>query len=91
MQYTHRVTTVCVIAAGLVLTFISAGSVLADGICWTFEVVSGAPLSNPHDIKLSLDGSRLFVSDVGNDRVVILDPHSLSYITSFGAGEQNGT
>jgi DNA-binding beta-propeller fold protein YncE len=65
--------------------------VLADDIRWTFEAASKAPLSNPHDIKLSPDGSRLFVSDVGNDRVVILDPHSLSYITSFGAGEQRGT
>ena len=91
MQYRHLVTTVRVIIASLVLSFTNAGSVLADGIRWTFEATSKTPLSNPHDIKLSPDGSRLFVSDVGNDRVVILDPRSLSYITSFGAGEQNGT
>ncbi len=91
MRHQHLVITVRAVTASLVLTFISAGSVLADGIRWTFEAASKAPLLNPHDIKLSPDGSRLFISDVGNDRVVILDPHSLSYITSFGTGEQNGT
>jgi DNA-binding beta-propeller fold protein YncE len=85
------VTTGRAITAALMLSLISTGTVLADGIRWTFETASQTPLSNPHDIKLSPDGSRLFVSDVGNNRVVILDPHSLSYITSFGADEQSGT
>ncbi|MDH3671651.1 MAG: NHL repeat-containing protein [Gammaproteobacteria bacterium] len=91
MQHQHLVTTMRAITACLVISFISAGSALADSVRWTFEATSKAPLSNPHDIKLSPDGSRLFVSDVGNNRVVILDPHSLSYMASFGAHEQNGT
>lgn len=91
MRHQHLVITVRAITASFVLSLIGAGSVLADGIRWTFETASKAPLSNPHDIKLSPDGSRLFVSDVGNDQVVILDPHSLGYIASFGADEQNGT
>ncbi len=91
MRYPHLVTTLCAIAASVALTVISAGPVLADGVRWTFEAASTTPLSNPHDIKLSPDGSRLFVSDVGNNRVVILDPQSLGYIASFGANEQNGT
>lgn len=91
MQHRRLAITARAITASLLLAFISAGPLLADGIRWTFEAASKAPLSNPHDIKLSPDGSRLFVSDVGNNRVVILDPHSLSYIASFGADEQNGT
>ncbi|MES9994234.1 MAG: NHL repeat-containing protein [Candidatus Thiodiazotropha sp.] len=48
-------------------------------------------LSNPHDLKLSADGNHLFVSDVGNDRIAILDPQSLELITTFGEDHQSGT
>lgn len=48
-------------------------------------------LDNPHDLKLSPDGRYLFVSDVGNNRVAILDPETLSLVTSFGADHQSGT
>ncbi len=57
----------------------------------TFLAASDVDLDNPHDVKLSPDGTRLFVSDVGNDRVVVLDAESLALLGHFGAEEQDGT
>jgi len=33
----------------------------------------------------------LFVSDLGNNRVVLLDPETLSFVSSFGGDHQSGT
>ena len=52
---------------------------------------SDVALDNPHDLKLSPDGRGLFVADVGNDRVAILDPESLALVWEFGADHQDGT
>ncbi|MGI9524697.1 MAG: NHL repeat-containing protein [Hyphomicrobiaceae bacterium] len=57
----------------------------------TFLNGSTVPLSNPHDLKLSPDGKYLFVSDVGNDRIAILDPDTLKFQGSFGSDHQSGT
>lgn len=57
----------------------------------TFLTASDTPLSNPHDVVLSPDGRWLLVSDVGNDRVVFLDPDSLALVGHFGADHQDGT
>ncbi|MDJ0943699.1 MAG: NHL repeat-containing protein [Kiloniellales bacterium] len=77
--------------------------VLAAAFClWTlpwnaaafeaaFLSASTVELDNPHDVKLSPDGKRLFVSDVGNDRVVVLDAESLELLGHFGADHQDGT
>ena len=56
-----------------------------------FIAGSTAKLDNPHDLKLSADGRYLFVSDVGNNRVAILDPETLDLIGAFGADHQSGT
>ena len=56
-----------------------------------FLGASNVPLSNPHDIKLSPDGKYLFVSDVGNNRVAILDPKTLILVDEFGSDHQSGT
>ncbi len=56
-----------------------------------FLGASRAPLANPHDIKLTPDGKYLLVSDVGFDRVTMLDPESLAFIASFGRDHQGGT
>ncbi len=56
-----------------------------------FLGASTAALDNPHDLKLSPDGRYLFVSDVGNSRVVLLDPESLALVAEFGADHQSGT
>lgn len=57
----------------------------------TFVGASTATLGNPHDLKLSPDGKYLFVSDVDNDRVAILDPDTLELVAEFGADHQGGT
>ena len=56
-----------------------------------YLAASTAGMNNPHDLKLSPDGRHLYVSDVGNNRVLILDPDTLEPLSSFGAGEQSGT
>ncbi|NIO41554.1 MAG: hypothetical protein GTO41_16090, partial [Burkholderiales bacterium] len=56
-----------------------------------YQSASSTSLSNPHDLKLSPDGKYLFVSDVGNDRVVLLDPDTLSFVSAFGDDHQSGT
>jgi DNA-binding beta-propeller fold protein YncE len=56
-----------------------------------FLSASTVELDNPHDVKLSPGGEWLFVSDVGNDRVVILDADSLEMVGHFGADHQDGT
>ena len=65
--------------------------VFAAEIKLTFVGASTARLENPHDLKLTPDGRYLFVSDVGNDRVAILDPGSLELIAEFGSDHQSGT
>lgn len=52
---------------------------------------STAALDNPHDLKLSPDSKYLFVSDVGNNRVAILDPETLTLVGEFGSDHQSGT
>lgn len=56
-----------------------------------FAGASSAALENPHDLKLTPDGKHLLVSDVGNNRVVFLDPQTLEMIGAFGADHQSGT
>lgn len=56
-----------------------------------FIAASQVDLENPHDIKIGPDGKYLYVSDVGNNRIAILDPESLALVGSFGADHQSGT
>jgi DNA-binding beta-propeller fold protein YncE len=63
----------------------------ASDLQLNFIGASSVDLDNPHDLKLSPDGRFLFVSDVGNDRVAILDPETLVLVSSFGADHQSGT
>ncbi len=56
-----------------------------------FLAESRVDLENPHDLKLSPDGKTLLVSDVGNNRVLLLDPDSLERVGEFGADHQSGT
>jgi len=57
----------------------------------TFSDASDVALENPHDLKLSPDGRFLFVSDVGHDRIAVLDPDTLALVSEFGADHQSGT
>ena len=47
-------------------------------------------LDNPNDIKLSIDGQRLYVADTDNDRIVILNSVTLKFAGEFGGGELDG-
>ena len=73
----------------LLLAQVSAASAAEFALEYLGE--SRVDLENPHDLKLSPDGRYLMVADVGNDRVVVLDPESLEWIASFGADHQDGT
>jgi len=74
----------------ITLLYISS-PLLANAFRLVYESASNTPLNNPHDLKLSPDGNYLFVSDTGNDRVVLLDPDTLAYVSSFGTDHQSGT
>ena len=73
----------------LVICLATAKSYASPGL--EFLNASQAPLGNPHDIKLSADGDALYVSDVGNGRIVLLHPDTLVWLGEFGAGQQSGT
>lgn len=75
----------------LLLLSLMASIVNAGEISATFALASTASLENPHDLKLSPDGKFLFVSDVGHNRIAILDPDSLALVGEFGSDHQSGT
>ena len=61
----------------ILIVFLSCPAISAQPLKAVFEKESTIRLSNPHDLKLSPDGRYLMVSDVGNNRIAILDPDSL--------------
>lgn len=72
------------------LMVLSCSTVAAQPLKVFFQRESSARLNNPHDLKLSPDGRYLLVSDVGNNRIAILDPDSLELLGDFGADHQSG-
>ena len=70
---------------------LSSTALSAQPLQAIFEQESRVALINPHDLKLSPDGQYLMVSDVGNNRVAMLDPDSLELVGHFGADHQAGT
>ncbi len=77
----------------LVASFTALASTVAasDAFRAEFLTASTANLGNPHDIKLSPDGKYLFISDVDNDRVAVLDAETLQLVDKFGSDHQGGT
>ncbi len=75
----------------IALLFTLVTGPLQAEISATFAHASEPILSNPHDLKLAPDGRYLFVADVGNNRIAILDPETLTLIGTFGEGHQSGT
>ncbi len=51
------------------------------------EASSEATFDRPHDLVLAPDGKRLYVADLGNDVVKVLDPTSLITLGEIGRGE----
>jgi len=74
----------------LLLLIFMSGPLHAE-LSASFVHASPPILSNPHDLKLTPDGRYLFVSDVGNNRVAILDPETLAFVDAFGEDHQSGT
>jgi DNA-binding beta-propeller fold protein YncE len=66
-------------------------SASAGGLTVEFIAASTAEFDNPHDLKLSPDGRYLLVSDVGNDRIAVLDPETLELVGAWGEDHQAGT
>ena len=75
----------------LIALLLVSSHVLAADFTVVYQSASSTPLSNPHDLKLSPDGKYLFVSDVGTNRVVLLDPETLSFVDAWGDDHQSGT
>lgn len=75
----------------LALGCLAPGISAAAGLVLTYLDASQVNLENPHDLKLSPDGRYLYVADVGNNRVAILDPQTLELRGEFGADHQSGT
>lgn len=73
------------------IVFLSCQAIASQPLKALYEKESAVDLNNPHDLKLSPDGRYLMVSDVGNNRVAILDPDSLLFLGEFGADHQSGT
>ena len=80
-----------ILLACMSLILLNAITAAAKPLAFTFVAASRVELDNPHDLKLSPDGNYLFVADVDNNRVVILDPNTLAFITAFGSDHQAGT
>lgn len=72
----------------LMLVVASVVSAEANKFQVEFVGASEETLSNPHDIDLTPDGKYLLVSDLGNDRVAVLDADTLKPVASIG--EQDG-
>ena len=77
--------------AGLLLGLGLVASQAAVALELTRLGVSEVELDNPHDLKLTPDGRYLMISDVGYNRVVLVDPDTLDKHGEFGADHQAGT
>ncbi len=79
------------LSVGFALCLLFASLVKAEPMALNYITASSTFLDNPHDLKLTPDGKYLFVADVGNNRVAVLNPDTLELITSFGDDHQSGT
>ena len=73
-------------AAGLAVLVLWAGTALAEP---ALIAESDRSFSEPHDLVVSADGKHLYVADVGNDVIKVLDPKTLETIGTLGDGELN--
>lgn len=74
----------CLLAALAILLIAPAP---AGAIGFTFVKAGPSVLSNPHDVELSPDGTLLYVSDLGNDRIAVLDAETLALVATFGEAD----
>lgn len=74
------------ILLGLVFCMLS-NAALAEMQVVQFVAVSDSGFAHPHDLTLSPDRRYLFVADMNNDAVQVLDPDTLHPLAMFGVGE----
>ena len=75
------------ILGGIVLPGFVLAPVLAGELNAEFVRASDESFSRPHDLALSPDHRFLFVADVGNNAVKVLDPDTLMTVGAIGEGE----
>ena len=66
------------------------GAANAEDLTPRFVTQSTTDLENQHDVRLAPDGSVLYVSDLGNNRIVALNPETLAFVYSFGEDDLDG-
>jgi len=66
---------------------LAANASLAQEVVATFVTASPATLSRPHDLALSADGRLLYVADLGNNAVTVLDADTLQIAGAIGKNE----
>ena len=77
--------------AGAICLWVSAAAAEVEvEVSGTIVAVSDRDFSQPHDLVLSPDGDFLYVADVGNDRIKVLDPTTLATLGTFAAGQLSG-
>ncbi len=73
----------CIGLIGLALCWLAPAAAFAQ-VSATFEAASDKSFDRPHDLVLSADKKRLYVADLGNDAVKVLDPETLATLGSIG-------
>jgi DNA-binding beta-propeller fold protein YncE len=63
------------------------GPASAQAVSGVYVTASEQTFARPHDLVLSADGQRLYVSDVGNHAIKVLDPATLAPLAVIGEGE----
>lgn len=54
-----------------------------------FVTATGTSFAHPHDLELAPDGKRVFVADVNNHVIKVLDARSLKTLATIGQGQLN--
>jgi sugar lactone lactonase YvrE len=75
------------ILGGIGLPALLCAPVLAGGLDAKFLRASDDSFSRPHDLVLSPDRRFLYVADVGNNVVKVLDPDTLKTVGAIGRGD----
>ena len=78
------------LAGAICLLASAAAAEVEVEVSGTIVAESDRDFSQPHDLVLSPDGDFLYVADVGNDRIKVLDPTTLATLGTFAAGQLSG-
>jgi len=78
----------------LLATVLTVLSVSVIGVAAADETITLTPINTsdanfnrPHDVAITEDGANLYVADLGNNRIQILDPGNFRVLGTFGVGD----